>query len=103
MRMGASVVTYSVAAERAAELAARVERQLVPAARETHGYRGLLLLDVGEGRHLALLLFDAVADVGPAQQALTPVGQAHTYELMAGPAIGSVATVLVADGVFAKS
>jgi hypothetical protein len=101
MSQGASVVTYAVDAANAAELTARVRDHLVPAARQTHGYRGFLLLDQGDGKRLALLLFDSVEDVGPAQQALTPVGAAQTYALMSGPAIGSVGTVLVADGVFA--
>jgi hypothetical protein len=101
MSMGASVVTYPVASENAAELTARVRQHLVPAAQQTHGYRGFLLLDLGDGKRLALLLFDSVEDVGPAQHALTPVGSQHTYALMSGPAIGSVGTVLVADGVFA--
>jgi hypothetical protein len=103
MSMGASIVTYSVAADQAAELSGRVRDYLVPAARQTAGYRGFLLLDQGGGKRLALLLFDSVADVGPAQQVLTPVGQEHTYALMSGPAEGSVATVLVSDGVFAES
>ena len=102
MSMGASVVTYSVDAEHADELTRRVADHLVPAAQQTHGYRGFLLLDQGDGRRLALLLFDSVADVEPAQVALTPVGREHTYALMSGPAVGSVGTVLVGDGVFAE-
>jgi hypothetical protein len=101
MSMGASVVTYTVKAEHADELAARVRDHLVPAARQVHGYRGFLLLDQGDGKRLALLLFDSIADVGAAQHALTPVGEEHTYALMSGPAIGSAGTVLVADGLFA--
>lgn len=103
MSMGASIVTYTVDAEHADELSSRVQQHLVPAAQLTRGYRGFLLLDQGDGRRLALLLFDSVEDVGGAQHALTPVGQEHTYALMSGPAIGSVGTVLVADGVFAAS
>jgi hypothetical protein len=103
MSMGASVVTYTVGPENADELTTRVREHLVPAAQQTHGYRGLLLLDQGNGKRLALLLFDSVADVGPAQHALTPVGSQHTYALMSGPAIGSVGTVLLADGVFAPT
>jgi hypothetical protein len=101
MSAGASVVTYTVDAESADELRRRVEEYLVPAARQTKGYRGFLLLDQGDGKRLALLLFGSVEDVGPAQQALTPVGRDHTYALMSGPAVGSVGTVLVGDGVFA--
>lgn len=102
MNMGASVVTYTVDPENFDELHRRVEEHLVPAARQTHGYRGLLLLDQGDGKRLALLLFDSVEDVGPAQQALTPVGRDYTYALMSGPAIGSVGTVVVSDGIFAE-
>jgi hypothetical protein len=101
MTMGASVVTYTVNPEHAGELQAAVRDHLVPAARQTAGYRGMLLLDQGDGKRLALLLFDSVENVGPAQQALTPVGSEHTYRLMSGPAIGSVGTVVVSDGIFA--
>jgi hypothetical protein len=101
MSSGASVVTYTVDAANADELR-RVEEHLIPVARQTHGYRGFLLLDHGEGKRLALLLFDSVEDIGPAQHALTPVGRDHTYTLMSGPAIGSAGTVIVSDGVFAS-
>jgi hypothetical protein len=101
MEMGASVVTYTVNAEHADTLVERVREFLVPAAQQVDGYRGLLLLDQGDGKRLALLLFDSMAGVRAAQQALSPVGEAHTYALMSSPAIGSAASVLVADGVFA--
>jgi hypothetical protein len=103
MSMGASVVTYTVKAEHAAELVARIREHLVPAAQQIHGYRGFLLLDQGDGKRLALLLFDSIADVRVAQQVLSPVGEAHTYALMSGPALGSAGTVLVADGLFAPA
>lgn len=101
MSMGASVVTYSVDQEHADELRTRVEQHLVPAARQAHGYRGFLLLDQGDGKRLALLLFDSVEDARAAQGTLTPVGRDHTYALMSGPALGSLGTAVVADGVFA--
>jgi hypothetical protein len=101
MTLGASVVTYTVDPEHSEELYAAVREHLVPAARQTAGYRGMLLLDQGDGKRLALLLFDSVEHVGPAQQALTPVGRDHTYALMSGPAIGSIGAVVVSDGVFA--
>ena len=99
MSMGASIVTYTVDAANADELTARVRQHLVPAARQAEGYRGFLLIDQGDGKRLAVLLVDSVELVGPAQQALTPVGSEHTYALMSGPAVGSVGTVLIADGV----
>jgi|SRR5579884_724098 len=101
MSMGASIVTYTVAPEHADELRERVQRYLVPAARRTRGYRGFLLLDQGDGKRLALLLFDSVEDAQAAQVVLTPVGSDHTYALMSSPALGSLGTVLVSDGVFA--
>jgi hypothetical protein len=103
MSMGASIVTYTVDPEHADELHRRVEEYLVPAAQQTHGYRGFLLLDQGDGKRLAFLLFDSVEDVGRAQQALTPVGREHTYALMSGPALGSLGTVVISDGVFAEA
>lgn len=101
MSMGASVVTYTVDQEHADELRARVQEHLVPAARQVQGYRGFLLLDQGDGKRLALLLFDSVDDARAAQGALTPVGRDHTYALMSGPALGSLGAAVVADGVFA--
>jgi hypothetical protein len=103
MSMGASVVTYTVSPEHADELHERVRDHLVPAARQTQGYRGFLLIDQGDGKRLALLLFDSVDAVQPAQEALTPVGREHTYALMSGPALGSVGAVVISDGVFADS
>jgi hypothetical protein len=101
MTMAASVVTYTVQAEHADELRERVQTYLVPAAQQLTGYRGFLLLDQGDNKRLALLLFDSAADARAAQQALSPVGSQHTYALMASPAVGSLGSVLIADGVFA--
>ncbi len=97
----ASIVTYTVDDANAEELTRRVREHLIPAARSLHGYRGFLLFDQGEGKRMAVLLFDAVQDVQAAQAALTPVGRDYTYALMSGPAIGSLGLVLAADGVFA--
>jgi hypothetical protein len=101
MSMGASVVTYAVDPKDADELRRRVQEHLVPAARQTKGYRGFLLLDQGDGKRLALLLFDSVDDARAAQGVLTPVGSEHTYSLMTGPALGSLSNVIIGDGVFA--
>ena len=103
MSMAASIVTYTINADNADELRASVQEHLVPAARETNGYRGFLLLDQGDGKRMAILLYDSAEDVRAAQAALTPVGRDHTYSLMTGPAIGSLGMVVVSDGVFADS
>ncbi len=60
MSMAASVVTYTVAPEHAEELRARVQEYLVPTARQTQGYRGFLLLDQGDGKRLAVLLYSGL-------------------------------------------
>ncbi len=103
MSMAASVVTYTVAPEHAEELRVRVQEHLVPTARQTQGYRGFLLLDQGDGKRLAILLYDSVEDARAAQGALTPVGRDHTYALMTGPALGSLGTAILSDGIFALS
>ena len=103
MTFGVSVVTYTVDEANAAELQRKVEKHLLPAARSTEGYRGMALIDLGEGKRMAVLLFDSVQQVGLAQHALTPVGREHTYALMSGPAIGASGTVLLADGILARS
>ena len=101
MAQAASVVTYTVEAANAGELHENVWLHLIPAAREVNGYEGFLLLDQGDGKRMAILLFDSVDGVRAAQQVLTPVGEQHTYALMSGPAIGSLGTVVMSDGLFA--
>ena len=102
MDMGASIVTYTVAPEHAEELTKRVREHLVPAARQLPGYQGFLVVDQGEGKRLALLLFDSMEAARAAPGALTPVGREHTYALMTTPAQGALGRVVVSDGVFAE-
>jgi hypothetical protein len=102
MSLVASVVTYTVESSNAEELRRRVQEHLVPAAQALPGYHGFLLLDQGDDRRMALLFFETPEQVRAAQSALTPVGAEHTYSLMSGPAIGSLASVLIADGVFGE-
>jgi len=102
MTMAASVVTYTVQGEHADELTKRVHEHLVPAAREIPGYRGFLLLDQGDHKRLGLLLFETMDDARAVQQVLSPLGQEHVYALMASPSIGSLATALISDGIFAE-
>jgi len=101
MGLAASVVTYTVDQENADALRDAVEQHIVPAARGVDGYRGFMLLDQGDGKRLALILFDSVDGVQAAQSKLSPLGAAHTYALMSGPAIGSICQALIADGLFA--
>ena len=100
MSFVASVVTYTVESSNAEELRRRVQEHLVPAAQALPGYQGFLLLDQGDDRRIAILFFETPEQVRAAQTALTPVGEEHTYALMSGPAIGSLARVLIEDGVF---
>lgn len=100
MSMGVSVVTYPVDPQHAEELNRRVREHLVPAARQVPGYRGFLLVDHGDNKRLAVLLFDSVEAARAAQQALTPVGREQTYGLMTGPADGALGTVVIAYGIF---
>jgi hypothetical protein len=102
MSMGASIVTYPVDPQQAEELHRRVREHLVPVARQVQGYRGFLLVDQGDNKRLAFLLFDSVAGAQAVQQALTPIGREQTYALMTGPAVGSQGTVIIADGIFAE-
>ena len=97
------MVEYSVNAENAEELHERVRQHLVPAARQVKGYEGFLLLDKGDGKRMAILLFDSVEGVQAAQQVLTPVGERYTYSLMSGPALGGLGKVVISDGVFGET
>lgn|SRR5690348_2373145 len=103
MTMGVSIVAYPVDPQQADELHRRVRDHLVPAAQKVPGYRGFLLVDQGENKRLAVLLFDSVEAAQSAQQALTPVGREQTYGLMTGPAVGALGTVLIADGIFEQA
>ena len=102
MNLVASMVTYTVEAANAEELHKRVETYLLPAARALPGYHGFLLIDQGDDRRLALIFFETPQQVMQAQQALTPIGEEHTYALMSGPATGSLGRVLVHDGLAAS-
>ena len=88
--------------EHAEELHRKVRQYLVRATRQVKGYQGFLLVDRGDGRRLAVLLYDSVEDVQAAQEALSPLGEEHTYSLMSGPALGSLGTVIIGDGVFTE-
>ena len=103
MSMASNIVEYTVDPEHADTLHDRVRAHLVPAARQTQGYRGFLLLDRGEGKRLAVVLYDSVADTRAAQETLAPVGIEHTADLMQGPIQRSVGTVVINDGVFADA
>lgn len=101
MSMGASIVPYTVAASNADELRRNVEAYVVPAARSAQGYRGFLLLDLGDGKRTAIPLFESADAARAAQGLIGPVGAQSTYALMRSPAAGAVGTALVRDGLFA--
>ena len=101
MTMAANIVEYTVRPEHGDALRDRVRENLVPVARQAQGYRGFLLLDRGEGKRVAIVLFDSAADAQAAQATLAPVGVEHTGDLMQGPIQRSIGTVVIEDGVFA--
>lgn len=101
MSMGASILTYGVHAADAAEPRRRVAGHLVPAARAAQGYRGFLLLDMGDDKRLGVLLFDAVQEAQAAQRIISPVGAERTYALMSSPAAGALGTAIVVDDILA--
>ena len=101
MNLGATVVTYSVSPDNAEELRARVAEHVVPAARTAPGYRGFLLLDQGDGKRLAVVLFNSPQEALAAQRIIGPVGAEHTHALMSSPSIGALGTAIVSDGIFA--
>ena len=103
MGMATNIVEYTVNPEHAETLHSRVREHLLPAARRTQGYRGFLLLHRGEGKRLAVLLYDSAADAQAAQATLAPVGIEHTAALMQGPIQRSLGTVVINDGVFADA
>ena len=102
MSMGATVVEYVVNPEHAEELIGRVQQHLLPAARQANGYRGFLLLDQGDGKRLALVLFDSEETAQAARELLSPIGREHIYPLMQGSPRGAPGTVIISDGVFAE-
>ena len=101
MNMGATIVTYTVSPGNADELRKRVAEYLVPAARSAKGYKGFLLLDQGDGKRLAVLLFDSLQEAQAAQQIIHPIAAEQIHALLSSPAIGALGTAIVGDGVFA--
>ena len=99
MNLAANIVTYTVDAEHAEELLERVRHYLLPAAQQATGYLGFILLDQGDGKRMAVLLFDSLEAAQSAPRTLTPVGQQYIYDLLTVPAEGSQAKVILVDGV----
>jgi len=65
------------------------------------GYQGFLLLDQGDDKRLAILLYDSAAAARAAQGVAGPIAHEYIYALLASPTQGSLGTVVVGDGVFA--
>ena len=98
MQPVANLLQYTVKPERADELTRRVREHLVPAMRQAPGYQGFLLLDQGEGKRLAIVLFENPDAARAAQRVIGPIGQEQTYALMAEPPTFSLGTALIGDG-----
>ena len=97
----ATVVSYTVLPDKAETLREAVEQQLVPAARAVSGYRGFLLLDQGDGKRLAVVVFDSAEHARSAQQTISAAARAAgIYEMMATSAGGTMGTAIVSDGIF---
>jgi heme-degrading monooxygenase HmoA len=97
----ANVVSYTVKPENADELLRRVQEHLVPAVQRAPGYQGFLLLDQGDGKRLALVLFESIEAARAAQRTVAPIGQEQTYALMSEQPTTSLGTTLIRDGLFA--
>ncbi|MCC6792523.1 MAG: hypothetical protein IT336_12610 [Thermomicrobiales bacterium] len=102
MSMGATVVTYAVEAANVEELHARVREYIVPAARRAAGYKGFILFDQGEGKRMAVVLYESAEAALAAQSIIGPEGRDHVYELLSSPSLGTLSTVVIADGLFAE-
>jgi len=99
--MVANVVSYTVKPEHADELLRRVQDHLIPATQRAPGYQGFLLLDQGDGKRLALVLFESIDAARAAQRTVAPIGQEQTYDLMSDLPQTSLGTSLIRDGLFA--
>lgn len=101
--MVATVVTYTIDPANADKLRDAIREHLVPAARTMEGYRGFLVLDHGEGRRLACVLFDSAEHGRAAQAPISAAARAGgVYDLMTEPQKGSFGTAIVSDGIFAS-
>jgi heme-degrading monooxygenase HmoA len=101
MSMAAGIVTYTVNPGSGEELARRVQEHLVPVVQQVPGYQGFLLLDQGDDKRLALVLFDSAEAARAAQATLAPIGREQTYALMSRPMQFSLGTAVIGDGIFA--
>jgi len=101
--IAATVVEYTIRPEDAEALREGIATHLVPAARGVAGYRGFLVLDQGEGRRLALVVFDSIEQARAARGAISGAAEAHgVHALMAVRRGGATGTAIVADGIFAR-
>lgn len=99
--MVATVVSYKIDPANAEKLRDAVREHLVPAARSMAGYRGFTVLDQGEGKRLACVVFDSAEHGRAAQAAITTAArESGVYAMMTEPQQASFGAVIVADGIF---
>jgi hypothetical protein len=99
----ATVLTYSIDPANADKLCDALRESLVPAARQSDGYKGFLVVDAGNGKRIACVVFDSAEQGRAAQAAISAASrQAGVYELMTEPAQASFGTAVIADGIFAS-
>jgi hypothetical protein len=97
----ATVVTYTIPVEKSDALRDALREHLVPAARRMEGYRGFVVLDQGDGKRLAMVLFDSAEHGRAAQAPITAAARAGgVYEMMTEPQKGSFGPAIIADGIF---
>lgn len=98
----ATVLTYSIDAANADRLCNALRGSLVPAARKSDGYQGFLVIDAGNGKRVACVVFDSPERGRAAQAAISAASrEAGVYEMMIEPAQASFGAAIIADGIFA--
>jgi len=99
--VAANTVAYTVKPDKADALREAIQTKLIPAARQTAGYRGFLVLDQGEGRRLGVVVFDSAEHAKAAQQAISQAAkESGIYGMMEGGASNAFGLAIAADGIF---
>jgi len=98
----ATIVTYTIDPANGDKLRDAIREHLVPAARGCEGYRGFMVLDLGEGKRAGCVVFDSVEHGRAAQAKITAASKdAGVYAMMTEPQKGMFGAAVVADGIFA--
>jgi hypothetical protein len=100
--MKTNIIEANVAPGQEAVFEERVRAHLLPAARQTEGYRGYLLIDQGEGKRLTVWLYDSAEAALAAGPSVGAVAEEQIVPLMTKAPRKWERRMVIADGLFAE-